>query len=250
MLDTFAPTSSSTHARESDADLKSAAPQAIAFCAANSWVRAARHCRFNIDPLFSSAGVEVDSAGVPQIRRGALVKLMQQCVLQAAPQSHFPLVMGDLFAFDHLPVLETFLATSPSLRQALPALKWVGKALTNVSMRVEEGPELSALIIEVDMLADNPRVKGYFTEAILAGIHKFVRLAIGDSAEVLHAEISHDPGPQRLACEAQFKIPVRINQARNAVVFRTALLEQPLPGSVPGMHQRAHQLIEQQLPAQ
>ena len=250
MLVTFAPTNLNNGARVPDLGVKPGAPEAIAFAAANSWVRAARQCRFNIDALFHSAGVDVDPTGVPRIRRGALVKLMQQCVLQAAPQSHFPLVMGDLFAFDHLPALETFLATSPSLRQALPALNWVGKALSSVSLRVEEGPELSALIVDVDMPASNPRVKGYFIEAVLAGINKFVRLGIGDSAEVLYAEIAHDPGPQRLACEAQFKIPVRINQARNAVVFKTDLLDRPLPGSVPGMHQRAHQLIEQQLPAQ
>ena len=226
------------------------APEAIPFAAANSWIRAALQCRFNINPLFEAAGVDVSANGMPRIRKPALVQLMQQCVLQAAPTCHFPLVMGDLFAFDHLPALETFLATSPTLRQSLPALAWAGKALPSLSLHIEEGPEVSALVIGMDLPTDSLRVRGFFVEGVLAGINKFVRLAIGDSPDALHIEVEHDPGPQRLACESQFKLPVRINQARNAVVFRSTLLDSPLPGSVPGLHQRAHELIAQQLPAE
>ncbi len=223
---------------------------AIAFAAANSWIRAALQCRFNINPLFEAAGVNVGATGLPRICKPELVTLMQQCVLEAAPAKHFPLVMGELFAFDHLPALETFLATSPTLRQALPALAWAGKALPSLSLHIEEGLDVSALIIKVDLPTDNPRVMGYFIEGVLAGINKFVRLAIGDSDEALHLEFEHDPGPQRLACESQFRLPVRINQARNAVVFRSTLLDRPLPGSVPGLHQRAQEMIAQQLPAE
>jgi AraC-like DNA-binding protein len=226
------------------------AAEAIAFAAANSWIRAALQCRFNINPLFEAAGLDVGTSGVPRIRKAALVQLMQQCVLQAAPNAHFPLVMGDLFAFDHLPALETFLATSPTLRQSVPALAWASKALPSLSLHVEEGPEVSALIISVDLPSDIPRVRGFFIEAVLAGINKFVRLAVGDSPQACHVELEHDPGPQRLACESQFKMPIRINQARNAVVFNSALLDLPLPGSVPGLHQRAQELIAQQLPAE
>jgi len=226
------------------------APDAIPFAAANSWIRAALQCRFNINPLFEAAGVDVSASGMPRIRKAALVQLMQQCVLQAAPASHFPLVMGDLFAFDHLPALETFLATSPTLRQSLPALTWAAKALPSLSLQVDEGPEYSALIVNVDLPADSPRVRGFFIEGVLAGINKFVRLAIGDSPEALFVELEHDPGPQRLACESQFKMPVRVNQTRNAVVFKSTLLERALPGSVPGLHQRALELIAQQLPAE
>jgi AraC-like DNA-binding protein len=228
----------------------SAAPEAIAFAAANSWIRAALQCRFNINPLFEAAGVDVSANGIPRIRKAALVQLMQQCVLQAAPAFHYPLVMGDLFAFDHLPALETFLATSPTLRQAMPALAWAAKALPSLSLHVEEGPEVSALVVSMDLPTDNPRVRGFFVEGALAGINKFVRLAIGDSHEALHIEVEHDPGPQSLACESQFKLPIRVNQARNAVVFQSSLLDRPLPGSVPGLHQRAQELIAQQLPAE
>lgn len=227
-----------------------AAQEAIPFAAANSWIRAALQCRFNINPLFEAAEMGVGASGVPRIKKPALVQLMQQCVLHAAPNAHFPLVMGDLFAFDHLPALETFLATSPTLRQSIPALAWAAKALPSLSLRVDEGPEVSALILDVDLPSDIPRVRGYFIEAVLAGINKFVRLAVGDGLEACHVELAHDPGPQRLACESQFKMPIRINQARNAVVFKSTLLDKPLPGSVPGLHQRAQELIAQQLPAE
>jgi AraC-like DNA-binding protein len=221
----------------------------IAFAAANAWIRAARLCRLEIEPLFQAAGVDMSAAGTFHVRKQSLVTLMQQCVWRAAPEAHFPLIMGDSFAFDHLPAFDTFLSTTPTLRQALPALRWAGVALPSLTLSLDESQPVSALIIEVDLPTDDPRVLGYFVEAALAGLNKIVRMAVGDmSAVVSHIEVMHDPGPQKLACERLLQLPIRINQPRNAVVFNSQLLDTPLPGAVPGLHRKAHELIEQQLP--
>jgi AraC-like DNA-binding protein len=222
----------------------------IAFAAANAWIRAARVCRLDIEPLFLAAGVEMSPTGTFHVRKQSLVTLMQQCVWRAAPEAHFPLIMGDSFAFDHLPAFDTFLSTTPTLRQALPALRWAGVALPSLTLTLEEFPATSALIIEVDLPSENTRVLGYFVEAVLAGLNKVVRMAVGDMSTVVsHIDVRHDPGPQKLACERLLQLPIRVNQPRNAVVFNSQLLDTPLPGAVPGLHRKAHELIEQQLPA-
>lgn len=218
------------------------------FVAANAWIKAAMRCRFNIDPLFAAAGVDLSAHHVPMIRRQSLVRLMQKCVALAAPHGHFPLVMGELFAFDHLPALETFLATSPTLRQALPALQWAGMTMPNMTLRVEEHGPQSILLMDIDLHGDDPSVRGYFVEAVIAAIGKIVRLALGTTDLIQHIDVRHQPNALFLAQASTLPAPVRPMQARDAAVFATRLLDMPLLGAAPGLHQRAQALLNQQLP--
>lgn len=221
----------------------------IPLASPNSWIRAALKCRFNVHPLMAAAQADLSPERPASITRHGMVQLMQQCVVEAAPHHHFPLVLGDAFAFDHLPAIETFLATSPTLRQALPALQWAGQMMPTMKMHWEEGIAVSAIVIDIDLPTHSEHVKGWFAEGLLAGIHKFMRLALGTGAAGMHVELAHDPGPQRRDCEAHFKLPVRGLAGRNALVFPTAVLDRHLPGAVPGLHVRAQQMIEQQMPA-
>ena len=220
----------------------------LPFVGTTTWVKAAMHCRFNIAPLFKAAGL--DTAGPsPQIRTDALVGLMRDCVAAAAPTMHFPLVVGELFAFDRLPELDTFVATSPTLRHALPALDWVRVLLPTLNLRIEETGSQAALVVEVDMPTDDERLKGCFVECVFATINRIARLALGDSALADAVYLRHDPGPARAACERQFKVPVVVKQPRNALVFPARMLDMPLPGAMPGLHEQAQTAIAQQLPA-
>ena len=226
-------------------------PDMLPFVGATTWVKAAMQCRFNIEPLLQSAGLDTSaSAAAPLIRREALVKLMRDCVAQAAPHAHFPLVVGELFAFDCLPALDTFVATSPTLRHALPALAWAQRLVPTLSMRVEESGAQAILLIDVETTPEHDGIRGYFVECAFATINRIARLALGEQAQADGVFLRHDPGPrERLACEHQFKVPVHVNQVRNALVFPSRMLDTPLPGAMPGLHQRAHAQIAEQLPA-
>lgn len=221
----------------------------IPFVAANAWIKAAMHCRFNIDPLFKAAGVNLHAGSVALIPKAALVRLMQQCVDLAAPLQHFPLVMGEHFAFDHLPALETFLATSPTLRDALPALRWAGMTMPNLAFKVEESGAMSALLVDIGIPEASHHIRGYFVEAVLAAISKIVRLALGPTDLVHHIEMRHQPDAGFMQMTPTFPAPIRTMQARDAAVFATRLLDMPLPGASPGLHQRAQELVQQQLPS-
>jgi AraC-like DNA-binding protein len=229
----------------------SARHELIPFVGANAWLKAAMHCRFNIDPLFSAAGVDLNADNVALVRKSALLKLMQQCVDMAAPNNHFPLVMGEHFAFDHLPALETFLATSPTLRHALPALEWAGTVIPGMSLRVEEQGATTALILDVDLhdAKVSATLRGYFVEAIFAATSRIVRLALGPHTMIHHIEMRHQPPPRFFEMTVGYPAPMRTGQARDAAVFATRMLDMPLTGASPGLHQRAQELVRQQLPA-
>lgn len=220
----------------------------LPFVGTTTWVKAAMHCRFNIAPLFKAAGLDTQGPA-PQIRTDALVGLMRDCVAAAAPTMHFPLVVGELFAFDRLPELDTFVATSPTLRHALPALDWVRLLVPTLHLRIEESGAQAALIVEVSLPTDDEQLKGCFVECAFATINRIARLALGDAAQAEGVYLRHDPGAAHAACERQFKVPVFTGQPRNALVFPTRMLDMPLPGAMPGLHEQAQSAIAQQLPA-
>jgi AraC-like DNA-binding protein len=234
--------SSTLAARASASDL-------VPFVAANAWIKAATHCRINIDPLFKAAGVELNASNVAMIRRRSMLQLIEQCVEQAAPNFYFPVVMGELFAFDYLPAMDTFLATSPTLRHAMPALQWASMTMPYLSMRVEEYGAESALLLDIDAPPDTDlRLRGYFVESIFAAINKIVKIALGDFTLIHRVEMRHWPSQQFMARTSDFPFPIRGGQSRDASFFATRLLDMPLPGASPGVHQRAQELVQQQLP--
>jgi AraC-like DNA-binding protein len=229
--------------------VRASASDVIPFVAANAWIKAATHCRFNIDPLFEAAGVALNANNIAMIRKCELLKLMEQCVDLAGPNYHFPLVMGELFAFDFLPAMETFLATSPTLRHAMPALHWAGLTMPNLSLRVEERGAESALLLDVEAVHADTRVRGYFVEAIFAAICKIVRLSLGGSITLIHhIDVKHHPDARFMAMTSDFPAPIRGGRAQDAAVFATRLLDMPLPGASPSLHKRAQELVQLQLP--
>ena len=224
----------------------------IAFAALNTWVRAAARCRVNINPLLVKAGLSIDETGVPTICRQGLVELMESCVAQAAPHAHFPLLVAESFAFDHLPAMDTFLNTSPNLRLAMRALDWVSVILGDFQLGLQEvGDEaiLSVSLPNKDLgLLAAPQTFGHFVELILACVCKVVPILFGHKRFAARLEFMHDPGPVRADWQAQFGLPMSVHSSRNALVFERALLDMPLPGAVPALHTAAGHIVEHQLP--
>lgn len=221
----------------------------VPFPGLNAWVRAASWCQLNINPLLMDAGLHLDQHGTHHISRKGIVNVMLQCVYLAAPGHHFPLIVGQSFAFDTVPAIETYLATSPTLRDAMKALQWVSQLLTDIRLYMEEGPQGIAVVIELGQRPDDPpKAAGYFVELILACLGKFARMLMGDQPLATRIDLAHDPGPVRALCEMQFGAPILVHQARNAMWIRSSLLDVRLPGGVPDLHKQLQQVIEQKLP--
>jgi AraC-like DNA-binding protein len=230
--------------------LPATAGEFIPFPCASAWVRAAALCHINLPPMLEQAGLCIDAQGTQHIRRDGLLDMMMRCVGQAAPTHHFPLVLGECYGFDTLPAIETFLATSPTVREALPVLNWTSRMLPDLDMQLIETGAEAAILIELERRdGDPPKAAGYFAECTVASLHKFSRMLLSGRSLATRIEFEHDPGPLRTQCEMQFGVPVRVRQARNAAVFPRALLDMRLPGALPTLHRQLQGVIEQSLPA-
>jgi AraC-like DNA-binding protein len=118
-----------------------------------------------------------------------------------------------------------------------------------LAMRVEEHGAESALLLELETPPDTDvRLRGYVVESIFASINKVLKLALGEMKLIHAVDIRHWPNQQFMARVSEFPFPVRGGQGRDAAIFATRLLDMPLPGASPNIHQRAQELVQQQLP--
>ncbi|WP_168146920.1 helix-turn-helix transcriptional regulator [Solimonas marina] len=223
--------------------------QPLPFITLPNWVKAASLCGFNIQPVFDELGIETDLIHLEHatISRPLLEQVMIQCVARARSQ-HFPFVLGETFAFDYLPDIGVFLATSPTLRDATRVFEWV-RTLINpmIDVRLEEQDVVARLVLQQVDGGSSGMAAVYFIESIFAAVVKFARM--------LHDDIEHQsllqfryPQPPHVAAYAEFfRAPVVFLRPRNAVELPRALLDRPLGGGFPALHGQAEARVEQRL---
>ncbi|HZP13085.1 MAG TPA: AraC family transcriptional regulator ligand-binding domain-containing protein [Nevskiaceae bacterium] len=221
----------------------------LPFITLPNWIKAAAQCGFNIQPIFRELGIQTDLVHLESatIARPLLEKVMERCVERSRKQ-HFPFVLGESFAFEYLPDLETFLTTSPSLREAAKIFEWV-RELINPLIRVtlEEDKDEARLVLKLGREDREDGPARWFTETMFAAIVKFGRMLLGGRGDYRELRLSY-PRP-RYAKEYRdyFGIPVKFGCAEDAAVMDRALLDQPLEGAFPALHEQAQFRVEQRL---
>lgn len=226
------------------------APRAepIPFLTLPNWVKAAAACGFNIEPIFRAHGIPSDLVHLESVNVDPLTleKVMEACIASSRKQ-HFPFVLGERFAFDYVPDIETFLATSPTLREAMRVFEWV-RTLINpmIDVRLEERGRNAHLVMDI-RAPDSRPTKPYFIEALFAAVQKFFRtLTQGhDNAQKLTFRYAAPP----YAAEYQrfFGVPAEFGRRENAAVFDRQLLDVRLDGAFPSLHKQAEYLVEKRL---
>lgn len=220
----------------------------IPFFTLPNWVKAAAQCGFNIEPVFRSLGIETDLIHLDRMRvtPAQLVQVMDACVRRARGQ-HFPFVLGETFAFDYLPDIETFLVTSGSLREAARVFDWV-RELVNplIDLRLEETGRTARLVLSIGGSAV-PEPRPYFCEAVFPAILKFGRALLGGHADFQYLTFRHSPPPYAAEYRKFFGLAVRFDQPQHALVFARELLDRPLEGAFPALHKQAEYLVGERL---
>lgn len=216
-----------------------------------SWIKAAARCGFNVESIFRKAGMDVDLVNVtsPNAQPLKVLLAMQMCV-KASRHGHFPFVLGENFAFEHLPDFESFVTTSPTLREALRAVDWA-RQLINPWMNVEiqeQGDEAHLVMSLSYPLADIAPVY-YVTEATFAALKKFAMtlLSDGGTSQLKGVDFRHSKPEYAQEYEAYFGLMPRFGQKQNALIFDREYLDRPLVGAFPAVHQQAEYLVNQRL---
>src|SRR5690606_26698068 len=217
--------------------------QPIPFVTVTSWVRAARLCGIDIEAIFRAEGIDTSRLHPEQafVERLALQRVMRRCVeetLRVGSPLHFPIVLGDTFAFEYMPDVETFITTSASLRDAARALEWIPPLLNPyLSFVVSELGAEARIALEFKALPESgPDIVWPFTEGVLATTLKFARMLMGPDPTVNRITMRHARHAQAELVEAHFQAPVEWGAPLDAIWFDRALLDRPLAGAFPVLH--------------
>lgn len=218
----------------------------IPFITLPNWVKAATRCGFNIQPIFDELSITTDLLHLETatIERTVMEALMGRCVASARDQ-HFPFALGETFAFDYLPDLEAFLTTSPTLREATGIFDWVRELIDPMlTVTLHEHGDTAVLALRFADPSADPPTRPWLSEAMFASILKFGRMLVGDDAPFTVLRFRHPPPRHAAAYEPFFRVPVRFNEAQHALEYPRRLLDLPLSGGYPTLHEQARQRIE------
>lgn len=221
----------------------------IPFITLPNWVKAATVCGFNIEPIFARLGIQTDLLHLEDatISAPVLGQAMDACVAASRSQ-HFPFVLGETFAFDYLPDIGTFLATAPTLRDALRVFDWVRELINPmINFSLEEHGERAALVL---LGAGGGAVTSqdrYFIESIFASVARFGRMLAGDLEPFARLSFRYTAPDYVDAYETFFRIPVTFGQKQNALELPRARLDSPLEGAFPKLHEQAAHRVGQLL---
>jgi AraC-like DNA-binding protein len=227
----------------------------IPFITLPNWVKAAAQCGFNIQPIFRELGIQTDLIHLESatIERGLMEQAMEACVARARSQpgpqrQHFPFALGETFAFEYLPDIETFVTTSMTLREAVPVFVWVRELINPMlAVHLEEEGNSARLVLNFAGLDPGTTPRPWFSETMFAAILKFGRVLKKDGDWVRQLSFRHPPPIYAEIYEPFFQAPVKFDEPRYAVEFERSLLDLPLDGGFPSLHEQARVRVEQRL---
>lgn len=213
-----------------------------------NWVKAATACGFSIGAVYEELGIEADLVHVESATVSSfdMERLMAACVARSK-RRHFPFALGETFAFEYLPELETFLTTSSTLRESARVFEWLRLLLNpHLLIKVHETGEMASLRLDWP----EPRLSQtfqWFVEATFVSVLKFGRTLLHGRGDFRRATFQH-PRPSHAAEVSEvLRLPISYGQPHNALELDRRLLDLRLEGAFEMLHRQAEQRVVQRL---
>jgi AraC-like DNA-binding protein len=218
---------------------------AVPMVSLTSWIKAGSQCGINTLAVFETTGVQIDLENVHRhrVKPTDLFQALYRCT-KACKSRHFPLVLGDTLSFDQIPAADTFLATSPTLRDAFQLVNWATHFMGPwLNVKLEENDDEAWVSLELPFLRSETAPLRFITEAAMASIKKIGLELIGPHMSIRAVHFRHDRPQYHEEYARHFSVEPRYNQTKNAIFFDRAFLDEALPGSMPRLHAQALELL-------
>ena len=213
-----------------------------------NWVKAATACGFSIGAVYEELGIEADLVHVESATVSSLdmERLMTACVARSK-RRHFPFVLGETFAFEYLPDLETFLTTSPTLRESARVFEWLRLLMNpHLVMKIHEEGDIAGLRLDWQERHLSQTFQ-WFVEATFVAVLKFGRTLLHGRGDFRRASFQHlRPGYASEVSEL-LRLPIAYGQPHNALELDRRLLDLRLEGAFETLHRQAEQRVVQRL---
>jgi len=213
-----------------------------------NWVKAAAACGFSIGDVFAEIGIEADllHAERATVSAADMGRTMAACVARSK-RRHFPFALGETFAFEYLPELETFLTTSQTLRESARVFEWLRLLINpHLRMQVHEHGEIASLRLDWQG-RDTPQVFQWFVEATFVAVLKFGRALMLNRGDFRRATFQGERPAHATEARELLRLPLVYGQPHNALELDRRLLDLKLEGAFELLHRQAEQLVVRRL---
>lgn len=216
------------------------------FYVMSTFSKVGAQCGFNMQDAVSQAQIAVEVTDSPQsqLSLAALLRLFDVCEAAAA-SAYFPLVLGDNFAFDAIPEVDTFLATCTTLRGAMLALGWM-PLIVHPALRIQPQEHGADFFVSMALEGGEAPHQGIL-ESCMASVVRFARLLTPQQDPLREVWFQHGPRTHPGVYGRYFGVPVRFHQADDRLVFALDCMDKPLKGGFPALNAQAQLMVEQRL---
>lgn len=213
-----------------------------------NWVRAAAACGFSIGEVYEELGIEADLLHAEQstVSGADIERTMVACVARSR-RRHFPFALGESFGFEYMPELDTFLTTSPTLRESARVFEWL-RVLINPHLRLQIQEHEDVASLRLDWQGGGRRdVFHWFVEATFVSVLKFGRALLQGRGDFRRATFQAARPDYAVQAREVLGLPLAFGQAHNALEIDRRLLDLPLRGAFETLHRQAEQLVARRL---
>ncbi|MCP5161528.1 MAG: AraC family transcriptional regulator ligand-binding domain-containing protein [Hahellaceae bacterium] len=199
-------------------------------------------------PFLQKAGIQLN---LEQLETGFVDVAAIDCLLnslsEASSDHCFALRVGENFAFDYLPEVETYIATSTTLRDAEAVFEWI-RRLINPLLDLAFVPDGKWVYLRLQhsFNAEDLDARCH-NESIFAAISKFSKLIVNQRSEIASIEFDH-PEPDNLdEYRRVFGIPMRFSQPYTQIRLHASLLDSPFKVGMPELREQAIRKMRQRM---
>ncbi|WP_458068313.1 helix-turn-helix domain-containing protein [Rhodanobacter sp. BL-MT-08] len=210
--------------------------------------RVASLCGFDIESVLADVGIrtsDVQDEGDPGDVH--LITTMMDLGVQRSIRAYFPFALGEHYAFEHTPEIQTFLATCSSLHEALWLLDFLPHFIhPSMTARYEIAAERFTIFFELHDASGALVSSPGLTETVLVVLNRVLHQLLGQHA-CPEVTFRHQPMTNLAAYEKQLGAPPRFGGTFDGASHPLALLDRPIPGSSPSLHAKIRLLLDQRL---
>ena len=202
----------------------------------------------DVQAILQKFGISLDLKNITQ----ASINLrdLHAIVMEIEKVSQIPAIglqTGEAFDFDYIPQIKTYLISVSTLREAYLAADDVRKLISPIMILNLEETESDAILTlrtEVELSSEDER---HYMEMVFSTFKTVFSRLLKQNFSLKFVHFRHQASHLLPIYEDYFDCPIVLAALENAMVFERSLLDIPLPGSFPEIHQQAKQLIGQQI---
>lgn len=216
-----------------------------------SWIKAGNKCGIKARGILAGHGITLTPVYPhTRVEYAQVLRALGDCVV-ATRNDHFPLALGQAYAFDELPVLRSHLLSSATLREFINDFNAAGNLIHPwARLTLEECADQAWICTDVPVPDSHRHPFRYIIEATLVMVAKLLRNFLGRDFTLSEVALRHANPPYADHYPTYFGLMPTFGQQRNGLALPRAWLDRLVREGQADLHEKTRAQVMQRLALQ